>query len=112
MSVPIVTKSELEKKIKEEKGTFKLIDVRGVEESKDTLIPTAVVIPLPDFADVGNLSNEEFESKYKFSKPQADEKIIIYCRSGARAGKACETLIQLGYKDVSNYKGSALEWFA
>ena len=111
MSFPIVQKSELETLLKD-KANFTLIDVRSYEETKDNLIETAKVLPLPDIEDANKLSEDEFKSKYNFEKPKQDDKIIFYCRSGARAGKACDAFLSFGYKNVSNYKGSAMEWFA
>ena len=49
--------------------------------------------------DAMKLSGDEFRAKYGFIKPTpAGEAIIVYCRSGARAGRAGKILRdQFGY---------------
>lgn len=40
-----------------------------------------------------------------------DKKIIVYCHSGTRSAHTTFVLTQLlGYKNVSNYDGSWMEW--
>ena len=39
-----------------------------------------------------------------------DEKIIVYCRSGSMGKTASQTLVELGYSDVSNLDGGYLAW--
>jgi sulfur-carrier protein adenylyltransferase/sulfurtransferase len=44
--------------------------------------------------------------------PNRDEEIVVYCRSGARSGRATLGLQQLGYTNVVNMAGGILEWQA
>ncbi len=44
--------------------------------------------------------------------PDRDEEIVVYCRSGARSGRATLGLQQLGYTNVVNMAGGILEWSA
>lgn len=37
--------------------------------------------------------------------PNKDDEILVYCRSGGRAGKAETMLIKLGYSNVKNIGG-------
>jgi len=41
-----------------------------------------------------------------------DEKIVIYCRSGGMGNTASQTLVDLGYTDVSNLEGGYNAWKA
>lgn len=34
----------------------------------------------------------------------------VYCRSGARSGKACEIMNELGIENAFNLEGGMLEW--
>jgi len=43
------------------------------------------------------LSEEEFQEKYKKSKPTTNTKIIFSCYSGRRAASAQEIMQKLGY---------------
>jgi rhodanese-related sulfurtransferase len=37
-------------------------------------------------------------------------RVIVYCRSGARAALACTTLKDMGYENVANLKGGFTAW--
>lgn len=93
----IIKKEELEKLIKE-KSNYILIDVRNPDETKINLIETAQKVPLPEFQEAFQLDAKEFEKKYGFKKPIVEDHLIVYCRSGARSGKAQEIAEKLGYK--------------
>jgi rhodanese-related sulfurtransferase len=41
-----------------------------------------------------------------------NEKIIIYCRSGSMGDTASQTLVDLGFTDVSNLEGGYNLWKA
>ena len=45
-------------------------------------------------------------------KPELDPagRVIVYCRSGARAALACATLKDMGYENVANMKGGFGAW--
>lgn len=92
------------------KPTFILLDVRRPEEVQYGMIPTACNIPLDQLENALKLDNQEFKKKYGIRKPNKDDKMIIYCHSGFRSHSACELALAVGFKDVSNYKGSWSEW--
>ena len=48
------------------------------------------------------ISHEEIVQKVNAQFPDKDTEIRLYCRSGARAGKAMAALEQAGYRDVKN----------
>lgn len=94
------------------KRLITLIDVRRPEEI-DALgyIPTAHNIPVDEIETALQLSNEAFEKKYNFPKPSpAGPPIVLYCRSGVRAGRACTIFGHFNYYNVGNYRGSWNEW--
>lgn len=77
----------LEAYSKAPKGTAVLLDVRNDDEVALGILPQAVHIPLPDLpARVNELPREKT--------------IYIYCRSGARAGRAKEFLDAQGFSKV------------
>ncbi len=63
-----------------------------------------------ELAEALKLSDEEWESRFRFRKPRTEEEIICYCRTGARGEKACQLLRTLGYNRAYNYEGSSMEW--
>ncbi len=85
---PIITKQELQDLIQNQKENYTLIDVRNPDEtvSQMPLIDTAVNIPLPDFGSaMMEMDEKRFKHQYGFPKPQPNDRIIVYCRSGARS---------------------------
>ena len=88
-------------------------DLQGLMETEDiTLIN--VHIPLE-----GNITGtdlmipfDEVESYLDLLPENKDEQIILYCRSGSMGDTASETLVELGYTDVSNLEGGYNAWKA
>ena len=70
------------------------IDVRTPNEYARGHIDKAVNIP---YQDIGKRITEVTNDK--------NQKIVVYCASGHRAGIARETLLKLGYTDVTNAGG-------
>jgi rhodanese-related sulfurtransferase len=75
-----------------------LIDVRDPHEVNVCKIPGAVCVSR------GNL-----ESKIEAQVPR-DAHVVIYCASGNRSVFATETLIQMGYTDVTSMAGGIRRW--
>lgn len=86
------------KKMLDEKEEFYFIDVRTQEEYDYSHIPNSKNIPLDV---ISSRASAEFSSK--------DSKIILYCRSGARAGVAANELVAKGYTNVYNL-GGIISW--
>ncbi|MFP4364423.1 MAG: rhodanese-like domain-containing protein [Spirochaetia bacterium] len=73
-----------------------IIDVRTQEEYNAGHVPGALLIPYTEITS----STDEFSSA---------DKIILYCRSGRRAGIAQDALEEIGDWEVYNL-GSAFTW--
>ena len=71
-----------------------LIDTRTQEEFNSGYVPGAVLIPYDEIAD-----------RITEVAPDKTTPILLYCRSGRRAGIAEETLKKLGYEKVHNLGG-------
>ena len=112
----IISRRELLDLMKSE--TFHLIDVRSSIEVSSGKIPNAKNIPgslsnlilVNELFDAFQMSDKSFNGKYGFSKPIKSEKIVFYCRSGARAQTATNIAKKSGYTNVLNYRGSWNEW--
>ncbi|KAH8318891.1 hypothetical protein KR074_010221 [Drosophila pseudoananassae] len=88
-----------------------LIDVREPNELIETgQIPSSINIPLGVVSQDLSASDSAFKSKYGREKPKADTEIIFHCKIGKRSLKAAEAATALGFKKVSNYEGSWLDW--
>lgn len=76
---------------KNDLDSAKVIDVRTPEEFDAGHYSSATNIPLSTIADNINSLNLD-----------KDDLVVVYCRSGSRAGKAKATLLDLGYTNVIN----------
>ncbi len=72
-----------------------ILDVRTNEEWNDGHYPNAIHIPV-----------DKVEKNFKSSYPDKSIKILIYCRSGMRAGKAEQILKSQGYENVYALSGT------
>ncbi|WP_082063161.1 rhodanese-like domain-containing protein [Paenibacillus sp. IHBB 10380] len=86
--------SEVQEKLAQ--GEIRIIDVREDEEWESGHISEAKHIPL------GTLPE-------RYKELNLDQRTVIVCRSGARSGRACEYLAELGY-EVINMTGGMLNW--
>jgi rhodanese-related sulfurtransferase len=88
------TAKEVEGKL--EKGTLNIVDVREVDEVKESRIPDSVNIPL------GLL-------EFRMHELDKNKEYVLVCRSGGRSGRACQLLESHGFK-VVNMEGGMLAW--
>jgi rhodanese-related sulfurtransferase len=87
-------------------GDAVFLDVREPEEWEEH-ITGAVQVPrgLLEFAaDPASPSHNE--------RLDPGKRVIVYCRSGARATLATHTLMEMGYDDVVNLEGGFSAWQA
>ena len=79
-AVESVSKADVKQMI-QGKDKYYLIDVRSPAEAASDmpLLPTAVNVPLPEVESAFSLGENEFQNKYKFTKPSSEEKIVVYC---------------------------------
>ena len=82
-----------------EKG-FILVDVRSVEEHDTGAIP----------GTDANIDFREMARRHKEIGAGLDDHIVVYCQSGKRSNVAQDTLMELGYKNVYNIRGSVNAW--
>ncbi|WP_299080173.1 rhodanese-like domain-containing protein [uncultured Paraglaciecola sp.] len=76
-----------------------IVDVRTAEEFQQGHVPNAINVPLSDIMqDTAILKSSK-------GKP-----IVLYCRSGKRAGKAANLLQKDGYQNIRHLEGDMLAW--
>ena len=76
-----------------------LLDVRTQSEYNDGHIQNAINIPHDQI-----LKEPQLVSAYK------DSQVVVFCRSGVRAGKVIEMLEDLGFKEIIDIDGDMLAW--
>jgi rhodanese-related sulfurtransferase len=84
-----------------------LLDVREPEECQHGHIEGSILIPrgvLESFADPTGAHHPEALA--------GDARVIVVCRSGARAALAARTLEVMGYTDVALLDGGLVAWQA
>jgi rhodanese-related sulfurtransferase len=93
-----ITAEELAEQIQLSQAPL-ILDVRSEEEYAEGHIPGALTIPHDQLGD--RLS--------EIDAAKTDE-IVVYCRSGYRAGIAEKILIEAGYSDVRDLAGHMNAW--
>ena len=76
-----------------------IVDVRTAEEFQQGHVPNAINVPLSEIID-----NPDILISAK------SKAIVLYCRSGYRAGKAAEALHKSGYLNLSHLEGDMQGW--
>jgi rhodanese-related sulfurtransferase len=77
-----------------------VLDIRTPEEYAGGIIEGAVNIDFyaPDFAD-------------RLDELDKDAHYVVYCRSGSRSGEAMGTFGDLGFSEVTEIAGGAVNWY-
>lgn len=88
-------------------------DLQGIMDAEDFTfvnvhIPLEGNIPGTD----AQIPFDDIENHLNLLPANKDEKIVVYCRSGSMGNTASQTLIDLGYSDVSNLEGGYIAWKA
>lgn len=84
--------------------------MREPAEYEEGFIPGAINIPIKSQPDAMFLPEDEFEDRFGFSKPEMAKEVVFYCKSGVRSSAAAQLAQQHGYKNVSEYRGSWMDW--
>jgi phage shock protein E len=82
------------KKILDKSDNTILLDVRTQEEYDAEHIPNSILLP---YDEIPQLAEQKLQDK--------NIPIIVYCRTGRRSELAAKSLLDLGYKDVSDLGG-------
>ncbi len=94
--VPEISATEV-KKLMDENKPFVLVDVREAHEHEICNIPSAKLIPLGDIPK-------------RMHELNSADRIVVYCRVGARSAKAVEFLMKAGFRRIQNMSGGILAW--
>jgi phage shock protein E len=93
---PMTQEALLEHQAKHPQHLF-VLDVRSPEEFKEGHVPGAVNIPYDQMAA-------------RLAEVPKDKDVVLYCRSGRRAGIAAEVLGNNGYTRLSHLEGDMPAW--
>ena len=87
------------KKLKDENPGAVILDVRTPGEVRQGKIPGAKNLEL-----TGSNFTDEIQ------KLDKNKTYLVYCRSGARSGQACDYMSGLGFKNLYNLSGGISRW--
>ena len=99
LSTELWTVNELKDSISETERELVLIDVRTQSEYDYGHIKNAV-----------NISHEKILESPELLAEYKDNQIVVFCRSGVRAGKVIQLLESLGFDDIIDIDGDMLAW--
>ena len=99
LSAELWSVAQLQKAISKSGHKPVLLDVRTQSEYNDGHIQDAINIPHDQL-----LKEPQLVSVYK------DSQMVVFCRSGVRAGKVIEMLEGLGFKEIIDIDGDMLAW--
>ena len=99
VSAELWTVSELKDTISDIDHELVLLDVRTQSEYNDGHIKNAI-----------NISHDHILEKPELVSEFKDSQIVVFCRSGVRAGKVIQMLESLGFQDIIDIDGDMLAW--
>jgi rhodanese-related sulfurtransferase len=76
-----------------------LLDVRTPQEFAEGHVPGAVNVPYDQLAS-------------RLAEVPKDKEVVLYCKTGRRAGIAADVLVANGYTRLSHLEGDMVGWLA
>ena len=99
ISAELWTVSELKESISDLDQKLVLLDVRTKAEYDSGHIFNAI-----------NITHEEILESPELLTEYKDSQMVVFCRSGVRAGKVIQLLESLGFEDIIDIDGDMLAW--
>lgn len=82
-----------------DKSNWLILDVRSEKEFNSGHVPGAL-----------NIAHTEIADNLQKLLAHKDKPIVVYCRSGFRAGKATDILLDQGFSQLMHLQGDMLNW--
>ena len=99
ISAELWTVSELNESISKLDHELVLLDVRTQAEYDSGHILNAI-----------NISHDEILEDPELLAEYKDTQMVVFCRSGVRAGKVIQLLESIGFEDIIDIDGDMLAW--
>ena len=97
--VPAMSEDALLARMASADKTMVVLDVRTPKEFAEGHVPGAV-----------NISHDELEGRLSELEADRDRDVVVYCRSGHRAGLALGMLEKAGFKRLYHLEGDYMGW--
>jgi len=98
-SVQDISQQDFQKLAHSDKANILVLDVRTPEEYSQGHVPGAI-----------NISHTTIKDNLAKLMTYKNKKIVVYCRSGRRAGFAAEILAKNGFKNLYHLDGDMNGW--
>lgn len=85
--------------LKNENKDWLIIDVRSAAEYAEGHVPGAI-----------NIAHSEIAGQLPTIIAHQDKPVVLYCRSGYRAGKAAKVLSENNFSDIRHLEGDMKGW--
>lgn len=82
-------------------GTSFILDVRTPEEYAEGHVPNAINVP-----------HDQVEARLAELEAHKNGPVVLYCKSGRRAGLAAEALAKAGFTNLQHLTGDMQAWSA
>ena len=99
LSAELWSVAQLQKAISKSGHKPVLLDVRTQSEYNDGHIQNAI-----------NITHDQILKEPQLVSAYKDSQVVVFCRSGVRAGKVIEMLEGLGFKEIIDIDGDMLAW--
>ncbi|WP_455199489.1 rhodanese-like domain-containing protein [Kaarinaea lacus] len=96
-SIPEVNAPQLADWMDDDSQSFRIIDVREIQEIAQGMVPGSEPVPLRTLPA-------------RLAELDRDEKFVLVCRSGARSAQAVMFMQQNGFENVYNLRGGIMGW--
>lgn len=107
---PTLQFQDMVQEVKTKNPDTVLVDVREPSEFEVVRIPGSINVPYKSHPNGFALPADEFQTTFNVSKPDKSKKLIFFCASGFRAGRAEGVAANDGYSNTAIYTGSMNDW--
>ncbi|MHB1528059.1 MAG: rhodanese-like domain-containing protein [Acidiferrobacteraceae bacterium] len=94
---------------REQNEDFLLVDVREAAEYERRHLPGAVLIPR---GTIEGAADPTYRHRVDVLCGARDRSVVLYCQTGGRSALATDTLIQMGFQDVTSLAGGIDLWLS
>ncbi|MHB1514450.1 MAG: rhodanese-like domain-containing protein [Acidiferrobacteraceae bacterium] len=94
---------------RERNEDFLLIDVREAAEYEQRHLPGAVLIPR---GTIEGAADPAYRHRVDVLCEARNRPVVLYCQAGGRSALAADTLIQMGFQDVTSLAGGIDLWLS
>ncbi|KAK7734958.1 RNA polymerase C-22 sterol desaturase [Cytospora paraplurivora] len=102
---------DVQKATQDPESKVVIVDTREPGELVSTgHVPGAINIPVASSPDSFHITEEDFEDRFGYARPEKDTEVVFYCKAGVRSRALAGLARDAGWTKVGEYPGSWLDW--